>query len=80
VFAARVGRRNPALTMPLTLVFAGGLCNLAWILLADGGPDPFIAIRGETFVAFNLADVAIAAGTLWVAAVAVRMTARRRFA
>jgi lipoprotein signal peptidase len=80
VISARVARRNPHLLLPLTLVVAGGLCNLAWILLADGGPDPFIAIRGDTFIAFNLGDVAIASGTLWAAGVSVSRTARRALA
>jgi lipoprotein signal peptidase len=78
--AARVAWRNPHLLLPLTLVVAGGLCNLAWIVLVDGGPDPFIAIRGDTFVAFNLADVSIATGVLWAAFVAIGAPLRRSLA
>lgn len=80
LLAARTAWRHPHLLLPLTLVVTGGVCNLAWILFADGGPDPFVAIRGDSFIAFNLADVAIAAGILWAVAVAVGATARRRLA
>jgi len=62
---AWVGLRYPRrFATPAALILAGAACNLAWVAFSAGGPDPIIVIRGGTFVAFNLADVAIAAGAL----------------
>lgn len=62
---AYVGRRWPRrFATPAALIVAGAACNLAWVAFSAGGPDPIIVTRGGSFVAFNLADVAIAAGAL----------------
>jgi len=60
---AAIGVRYPSrFATPAALIVAGAACNLGWCLLGSGGPDPIIVTRGGSFVAFNLADVAIVAG------------------
>lgn len=66
---AVIGFRWPArFATPAALIAAGAACNLVWLLAAGAVPDPLLAASGGTFVAFNPADIAIAAGGLLAAA------------
>ena len=59
-------------TIVAAMLLGGTVCNLSWVAFADGGPDPFVAYlgSGESLdrYAFNLADVAVAAGAAWAVA------------
>jgi lipoprotein signal peptidase len=63
---------RPDYRLPAAMLLGGTVCNLSWVAFADGGPDPFVAYlgSGESLdrYAFNLADVAVAAGAAWAVA------------
>lgn len=63
-----------------TGVLAGGVLGNLLSAVADGWrvPNPFVVMRGDGGIAFNLADVFIVAGILLQTAALARVTIRHR--
>ena len=61
------------------LLAAGVLGNLASARLHDGRvPNPFVIVRGDLELAFNLADLFVLGGIVLLTLAAVRLTVRYR--
>lgn len=64
---AAFGGGNRRLAAPLAVILGGGLGNF-WERLRKGGATDFLYIKAKGAPVFNLADIAVMGGALWLAA------------
>ncbi len=63
---AAFGSGNRKLAMPLGVILGGGLGNF-WERLRKGAATDFLYIKAKNAPVFNIADVALMGGALWLA-------------
>lgn len=63
---AAFGGGNRRLAMPLAAILGGGLGNF-WERLRKGAATDFLYIKAKGAPVFNLADIAVLGGALWLA-------------